>query len=58
MPEARESEASFLITVAAVTDVITSLNNFDLEKEDDNYGIKIYCEAVPLANAFFSGPSN
>ncbi|KAJ7835251.1 hypothetical protein B0H14DRAFT_3461473 [Mycena olivaceomarginata] len=23
-----------------------ALNNFDLEKDDDNYGIKVYCEAA------------
>jgi hypothetical protein len=35
-----------------------ALNNFDFEKDDDNYGIKVYCEAALLTIAFFSSLSN
>ncbi|KAF8160200.1 hypothetical protein K438DRAFT_1619522, partial [Mycena galopus ATCC 62051] len=41
-----------------IAEVRETLNNFDFKKEDDNYGIKVYCEAVLLATAYFSSPSN
>ncbi|KAJ7796808.1 hypothetical protein B0H14DRAFT_2390304, partial [Mycena olivaceomarginata] len=50
----REREAGIFVNhYDEIAKMREALNNFDFEKEDDNYGIKVYCEAVLLATAFF-----
>jgi hypothetical protein len=45
-PNCEREAGIFVNHYDEIVEMREALNNFDFEKEDNNYGIKVYCEAV------------